>query len=253
MIEVNEAAWTNYLDRLRNVNTIASRKMLAFIEKTPRDDEFIKKITDYAYALATKYGEAAAELACEMYDAIGLLEGLTLDAAVPAATATYGETAKSVRGAMKHSLDPTVTAQAVGRLVKMAAADTTLENAIRDKAQFAWIPHGDTCAFCIVLASNGWRDISKDALKDGHAEHIHANCDCQYAIRHTTSLNYGGYRPEEYKEIYDEGEGYGKNRINSIRRRFYEENKEKINAQKRDAYERSKELESPEAEEHNVN
>ena len=144
-------------------------------------------------------------------------------------------------------------ANAVGRLVKMAGADTTLYNAMRDGSQFAWIPAGDTCAFCITLASRGWQNISKKALKNGHAEHIHANCDCTYAVRFSERDNVAGYNPEEYEGMYYAADGNTpKERINYLRRDAYAKNKEKINAQKRSAYAKSKELESSAAEEINI-
>lgn len=49
----------------------------------------------------------------------------------------------------------------VSRLVKRAGADTTLKNAQRDGAEFAWVPHGDSCAFCLTLASRGWQRASQ--------------------------------------------------------------------------------------------
>ena len=58
-----------------------------------------------------------------------------------------------------------------------------------------------------MLASNGWQKASKKALKGGHAEHIHANCDCTYAIRFNEKTNYAGYDPDKYREIYDGAEG----------------------------------------------
>ena len=91
----------------------------------------------------------------------------------------------------------------VARLVKQVGADTTLKNAKRDGAQFAWIPHGDTCAFCITLASRGWQYMSDEALKGGHAEHIHANCDCEYAVRFDGHSTVAGYDPDKYLEEYE--------------------------------------------------
>ncbi|MBR4692904.1 MAG: hypothetical protein IKP17_09110 [Oscillospiraceae bacterium] len=38
------------------------------------------------------------------------------------------------------------------------------------------MPSGDTCAFCITLASRGWQKAGREAIKGGHAEHIHNNC-----------------------------------------------------------------------------
>lgn len=120
----------------------------------------------------------------------------------------------------------------VSRLVKRAGADTTLKNAVRDGAEWAWVPHEDTCPFCITLASNGWQKASSKVLKGGHAEHIHANCDCEFAIRFDHNTTVAGYDPEKYLKQYRDAGGD----INKMRRVNYAANKERINAQKRAAY-----------------
>lgn len=202
--------------------------MKAFLESHNWQADNITKqaCVDFGYALATKYGEAAGAIACQMYDAIALASAALVPAAEPAATATYDETAKAVIGTMKtNNID--VVADSISRLVKMAGVDTTMQNAIRDQAEWAWVPVGDTCAFCITLASRGWQPASKSALKGNHAEHIHANCDCTYAIRFNSNTNVAGYDPSKYKEMYDNAEGNSsKAKINSMRREFYAENKE---------------------------
>ncbi len=125
----------------------------------------------------------------------------------------------------------------VARLVKRTAADTTLQNARRDGAEFAWIPHGDTCAFCLALASRGWQNVSAKTLKKGHAEHIHANCDCNYAVRFDENSGVAGYDPDALLEQYYAAEGgTPQEKINAMRRAQYEKNKDKINKQKRLAY-----------------
>lgn len=125
----------------------------------------------------------------------------------------------------------------IGRLVKRTGQDTLLTNALRDGAQFAWVPNGDTCAFCLTLASRGWQKMSKKALKNGHAEHIHSNCDCTYAVRFDNRTQIPGYDPDAYKQMYDSAEGRSPTeKVNSIRRIKYQENKDRINAQKRAAY-----------------
>ena len=257
---VTDASWKEYLENLRKVDVTAAAKMSLFLDKHRgpdgfwNDPETRQMILDYAYGLSTKYGEAAAELACEMYDALGVLEGLTLPAATPAATATYGEVAKAVNGVMKVSSNVEMIASAVGREVKLAGVDTTMQNAIRDGAEWAWIASGDTCAYCIMLSSRGWQKASEEALKGGHAEHVHGNCDCTYAVRHSKDTNVQGYKPEKYLRMYQKAEGNNTNeKLNAMRREFYEENKEEINAQKRDAYAKRKELNEPSAEEFNVN
>lgn len=202
-----------------------------------------KAAIDYAFGLATKYGESSASLSCQMYDAIAAASGAHLPPAEPAPTATYKEVAKAFYGTLKNQ-DNSLP-QTVGRLVKQAGADTTLKNAARDGAEFAWIPHGDTCAFCIMLASNGWQRISKKALKGGHAEHIHDNCDCEYAIRFDGKPEYPWHDPDKYKRIYDNAEGdTPEEKANSIRREYYAEHKDEINAQSREAYAKRNEFRS---------
>lgn len=49
-----------------------------------------------------------------------------------------------------------------------------------------------------MLASNGWQKASKNLLKKGHAQHIHANCDCEFAVRFSREFDVSGYDPEEY-------------------------------------------------------
>lgn len=194
-------------------------------------------LIDYAYAVATKYGEASGALAAAMYDAIVDLEKAFYPPAEPAATPSYGEVAKTVNGVLKYSQNPNSLANSVGRLVKRTGADTMLQNAERDGAQFAWVPHGDTCAFCITLASRGWQKVSAKSFKNGHAEHIHTNCDCTYAVRHDSSFNVEGYDPEHYLEMYQNAEGSTPTeKVNALRRAQYEQNKDKIRAQKREEY-----------------
>lgn len=235
-MQISTRDWVRYINRLRAISDKAAEEMRKYISAHGFGNT--NEILELAYALATKYGEAAGAAACEMYDAIAVAAGAGVPAAEPAATATYGEVAKAVNGAIKDSYDGQVP-QIVGRKVKQAGADTTLKNALRDGAEFAWIPHGDTCAFCMTLASRGWQKASNYAIKGGHAEHIHSNCDCEYGIRFSTRDGVRGYDPGKYKQIYDAHGGD----INAIRREQYEANRDKINAQKREAYAARKERE----------
>ena len=260
MARITTKAWKNYISTLRRLSDRATKEMLSMITKLSNQyNEGIITLAayedaaiDFAYALATKYGEGAGAMACEMYDAIAELQGANVAPAVPAPTATMAETAKAVKGTMKTG-NLNIVADATGRLVKMVSADTMQQNALRDGAEWAWIPQGDTCAFCIALASRGWQKASKKAIKNGHAEHIHANCDCTYAVRFSDGLDVEGYRPQQYLDMYEGADGNTPTqRINAMRREFYAENKEIINEQKRSAYAKRIERNSSEAEEFNV-
>ena len=219
---------TSYHARLSKLNEKAGQLMQEYVAAHGTEDG--PALIAYANALVTKYGEGSAELACQMYDALAEASKANLPAAEPAATAEYGEVARMVNATKRQN--PANLPNGVRRLVKRAGADTTLHNAIRDGAEWAWVPHGDTCPFCIMLASNGWQKASAKLLKGGHAEHIHANCDCEFAVRFDGSTNVAGYDPEKYLRQY---RAAGSD-VNAMRRIDYAAHRERINAQKRAAY-----------------
>lgn len=226
-MRITATAWAAYTQQLAKLNKKAGQLMADYIAAHGTRDT--DALIAYAYALVTKYGEGSAELACQMYDALAAAAKAGVPAAEPAQPASYGEVARMVQ-ATKAS-QPQMQ-QGISRLVKRAGADTTLKNALRDGAEFAWIPQGDTCAFCLTLASRGWQKASQAAIKGGHAEHIHANCDCEYAIRFDGASTVAGYDPEKYlKQYRDAGSD-----VNALRRVNYARNRERINAQKRAAY-----------------
>ena len=248
---ISKKSWDRYIAALRRINDKATESMLYYIQEygMPQTQEELSEFIYTAFNLSTKYGEAASALACEMYDAAAIASGVVLPAAEPAPTATYAEVAKAVNGTLKTGNAEIVSAS-VGRMVKMAGVDTTMKNALRDGAEWAWIPVGDTCAFCITLASRGWQRASKKAIKGGHAEHIHANCDCTYSIRFDSTSNVEGYTPDRYLRMYENADGSTPNeRINAMRRDAYAQNRELINEQKRSAYAKRKERESSKSEE----
>lgn len=74
--------------------------------------------------------------------------------------------------------------------------------------------------------------MSKSALRNGHAEHIHAHCDCEYAVRFDGKSTVAGYDPDKYLEEYYDSNGD----INKMRRKRYAQNKDAINARKRQLY-----------------
>ena len=232
---ITERDWNNYVRRLSRLNEQAGERLEAYIAEYGTEDT--QGLIIYANALVTKYGEGSAELACQMYDEMAAAAGKSLPAAEPAETASYGEVARAVYRTL--TSPPTMTG-AVSRLVKRAGADTTLKNALRDGAEWAWVPQGDTCAFCMTLASRGWQRASKKAIKGGHAEHIHAHCDCMYAIRFDSETDVAGYDPDAYLDAYNAADGD----INAMRRAQYQENRDAINAQQREAYRKRREREA---------
>lgn len=227
-MQITEKAWVEYITKMSQISQKAADLMQSWVQKNGLEND--KALLDYAYALSQHYGQAIGALSCKMYEATAAAQGVIVPTAEVADLPDYGEVAKAVKGTKKQS--PNNIPGTLARLVKQVGADTTLKNAMRDGAQFAWVPHGDTCAFCITLASRGWQYMSKKALRNGHAEHIHAHCDCEYAVRFDGKSTVAGYDPDKYLEEYYDANGD----INEMRRKRYAQNKDVINARKRELY-----------------
>lgn len=240
---ISTSDWKNYIDKLSKLNKGAADAIIAYVQKNGfgNTDELVS----YAYNVVQTYGNGSAALAAAMYDATAEAAGKFYDPAEPAPLPEYGDVAKTVYGTLKTSQNVNEMAGAVSRLVKKAGADTMIYNVSRYNkkygkkkntgAQFAWVPVGDTCPFCLMLASSGWRNQTVGG-KD-HAEHIHSNCDCNYAVRFDDRSGVAGYDPDQYKEMFDGVEGDTWNeKVNAMRRKQYEKDKDRINAKKRETY-----------------
>lgn len=224
MKQITLKEWTTYRDLLSKLSAKASDELrdFVFVQHRGLADLARQDIIDYAFALITKYGEGAGALAAQFHDDLADLSHVTVPPAQVADLPSYQETAIAINGSLKQSPTGQKLEQVASRLVKQVAADTTLQNAERDGAQFAWVPSGDTCAFCIALASRGWQYMSSKTLRSGHAEHIHAHCDCQYAVRFNSRTTVAGYDPSKYKDMYYGAEGSSStDKINYMRRQAY--------------------------------
>lgn len=214
---LSQSTFNAYVAKMRQLNTTAAEQMQKYIDRFGFDN--MTAIVNYAHEVATQYGEASGELASLMYDMLAEDQGANVPPAVPAQTATYSETWGAVQGSYNESEEK--VPDAVGRLVKQTGADTMKQNAARDHAEMAFVPVGDTCAFCIMLASRGWERVGKNAKS--HAAHIHPNCDCQYIVRFSPNEGVEGYDENRYKKIYYDAdpEGNWKDKLNAIRREQY--------------------------------
>lgn len=234
-MQITRNSWKRYSSEQEKIRNKAAAEMKAYIEKYGVEDK--AQIVAYANGLVTKYGEAAAAYACEMYDAIANASKADVLAAQPAEIASYSDVAQAINGSLLVSVAGLMAVRVVERLVKQAGADTMLQNAMRDRAEFAWIPDGGACPFCMGIGAEGWKVASARITNGGHAEHIHASCNCEFAIRFDKKSNVAGYNPDEYKKALEEQSEQ------EIRAEQREENADVINEQKRAAYEFNKDNE----------
>ena len=234
-MKITQAEWNNYTSKMSALSTKASEEFVEWANANGGWRNIDRQLlAEAGWTIASKYAEGSSALAASMYEAIAQAEHVNVPSAELSANVDFGMVAKAINGALKHSDNDNFIADPVGRAVKQAGADTMLKNASRDHAEFAWIPVGDTCPFCLVLASNGWRRASKKTTNGGHADHIHTNCNCQFAIRFNKNTNVEGYDPEAYQKMYYDAEGKNaKEKIKSLQAKYYQEHKEDINAKKR--------------------
>lgn len=217
MKKLSSQAWLNYIRRLNGINAQARKDLKKWILQWGVDEngnlldninEAVagrdQTFADYCLLVVQKYSDASGALAAAMYDAIAILEGASVPPAEMVANATIDDMYKTTNGVLKTSRNVDEMTGAVSRYVKKASCDTMLQNAYRDRAQYAWIPQGETCAFCMALAAQGWVNVSVRKIRKGypHAEHIHSNCDCNYAVRFNKDTEVEGYNPDYYTDMF---------------------------------------------------
>lgn len=228
-MKISKSSWNAYRNKLARINQAASGQLIEFIEKHGLQD--MESVIDMAYALVTKYGEASASLACEMYDELAEMAGVHLPAAEPAKMASRDRVGWELNERMKKSQSADEVGHTAGVMTKKAAAETMLRNAKRDGAEAAWIPSGDGCAYCRMLSSRGW-----EKPKNVKA-HIHKNCKCEYAVRFKPEDKFEGYDPDAMAAEWKAAEGETTaEKLRSIERQQYAENREAIRERKKAEY-----------------
>ena len=240
-------SWDAYAKRQRRQRKNAYEEMFGFVLGAFAGG--IRRAVLYKRALdiATRNGAASAALACEWYDAMARESRAKVPRAAPVVVANLGRIRAQVENAA-HLADigdaegfANACGTAVMGEVKRSASDTMLANAKRDGAEFAWIPQGDeTCSFCTTLASNGWVRARQSTAYGDHADHIHPNCDCEFAIRFGGQGGVEGYDPQKYLDEYNAAPGISsRDKINAMRRERYANDdayREKVLWQQRERY-----------------
>lgn len=225
-MQISAADWNRYINRLAKVNEAAANQMREYIRRHGTDN--VDALIQMANAIATKYGEAAAAVTCDMYDAIAEAQGAELAPAVPAMTPSIEETGNVVRSAMRRA--PAILADEIGKLVKKTSTRTMRKNAARDDALMALVPCGDGCPFCKMLGSRGWEPAR--ASKSFEA-HLHSNCRCEYVVRFGDDLEVEGYDPDALYEEFQQYEGSWDEKMKAMRREQGGQNRETISTKKR--------------------
>jgi hypothetical protein len=245
-MRISSRAWRKYQQAHAKVREAGQRELEEYFRKLPWDTDenrALLLLQSKAIELVERYGPADATLSAGMYDEIMAAQSANVPLAEVAATSPVAEIGADIGKAFKRATSSesaqVLTSQVVGRHIKRCGIRTMRDNAARDHAMWAWVCIGDTCAFCRALGSNGWQDASRKVLRGSHADHIHANCDCDFMVKMPgETLDIEGYDPESLLDEYEETDGMSsQDRINAMRRADYTaEYAEQRNTRRRELY-----------------
>lgn len=168
------------------------------------------EVLEEAVRIAEKYAMLGAELGAQWYDLCSELAGLDVDPALVDETDTDALEAKA-QAAFEKSQQPTVQGvfndylqNVINESIRATGDANLWRDYERGLAGGRWcrVPVGETCAWCLMLASQGaWYLTEKSAL-GGEAGHYHNGCNC-IAVYHADASSIEGYTElSKYKNMY---------------------------------------------------
>lgn len=183
------------------------RRVTQFMKKFPGASVGMVRdftIESVTYAVSV-YGDAASTCAADLYDEMAEASGAKLPPAVLDTTDVSGFIDKEVRyqagkliAGKVEEFANAAAAKATDQ-VSRRANETMRRNAKRDGLRYARVPMGgETCTFCIMLASRGF--VYKSAKTAGEGNHFHANCRCKVVPqfdKRGRETKVEGYDPDE--------------------------------------------------------
>lgn len=186
MATIPRAALDYLTEQINACSADAQAKALKLLEKIDWSDVAAARqaVVDAINILVAEYGLASAQAAADFYDASReLCTGEKLGAkayTVHDPRATEGAIRAFVSRIVKNGDIDGFNKAACSRIgyeIRRDANECIAENGAKDplKPKFARVPGGgETCGFCLMLASFGYNYNSRQS-----ASHAHDNCDCR--------------------------------------------------------------------------
>lgn len=175
----------------------------------------IDELIDAATAVAAKFNYLGYELGAQWYDLCSELAGIDAEPAELPELDTDAIAGRA-RSAVDNATEGATTGQVfnyflqneIQKSIRMTGDANLWRDYERGLAGGRWarVPVGDTCAWCLMLASNGaWYLTEKSALgADGG--HYHDGCNC-IAVYHADADSIQGYEAlSKYKSMYYEAD-----------------------------------------------
>lgn len=189
LAELSKAAQAEFIDGFGSINPRMQHQRTAFVR-------------EWFPELIHQYGVVTAAIGADVFEAEARELGLR-----PATEVAPGVNAERAAARLGAELATTTTLstslQLVDELVKQPYRSTFQDSAIASGAGWARVPVGDTCNFCILLASRGGVYSSKDVAIFGFkGKKYHGDCDCQPVLVRSPDDYPAGYDPDAMYEKY---------------------------------------------------
>lgn len=175
------------------------------------------EVTGIATEIASKFSLYGAELGAQWYDLCSELAGLNVDPAdidevdVETISKRTGAIAESVRStADAVEMLTSFLEGVVAESIRVTGSSNLWRDYERGMAGGRWcrVPVGDTCAWCLMLASQGAWYLSEKSALGKEPGHYHTKCNC-VAVYHANPESIAGYKKlGKYKSMYYEADNY---------------------------------------------
>ena len=171
----------------------------------------VEEVAELMALVAENYNMLGYELGAQWYDLCSNLANINAEPSeLPQVDADALKTRSRIAAeSFKHE---TPMQQAIRNFLETeinnSIRQTGYENLWRDyerglcAGRWARVPVGDTCAWCLMLASNGAWYLSKQSALGSNGGHYHDNCNC-IAVYHADANDIPNYKNLlQYKSMY---------------------------------------------------
>lgn len=172
------------------------------------DGMTVDEVVDAATQVAMKFSYLGEELGAQWYDLCSELAGIDADDAYLPELDEDGIRGRAETVAKSGGDVKSVFNEFLANQIQESIRTTGTANLWRDyergltPGKWARVPVGDTCAWCLMLASQGAWYKSKESALGPDPDHYHKRCNC-IAVYHADPESIGGYaKLEQYKRMY---------------------------------------------------
>lgn len=171
-----------------------------------------EQIAEVAATIAAKFRLLGSELGAQWYDLCAQIAGVDV---LPADVEPYDLEGMRENAKRAYATVPpgesvkTYFSNFITDQIRYAINETGQDNLWRDYGRgvrggrWARVPVGETCAWCLMLASNGAWYLTEESALRREAGHFHRHCDC-IAVYYANANSIEGYGSTlaKYKNMY---------------------------------------------------